>query len=290
MFSFFSKKKFFVPFTILIFIFLFYNSAFLVNEKEKAIVLQFGEAKKAIDRPGLFFKMPLVNSVVKYDVRYRTGPVSAKELTCADNKRIVVDAFSYFSIVDIVKFYSTVNNYNTAHMRVKTILESYMREVIGRFNLSSLLSSDRLRMMEQICLAVNVELNKYGIKVLDVRISKADLPNENSNAVCNRMRTEREQEAEKIRSEGVSEATRISSQADKEKVIALADAYKKSQIITSEGEAIAAKIYNKCYSNNIDFFKFYQSIQVYKNIFKDGKSSFIIPLPDNLLKHLNTKD
>ena len=235
----------------------------------------------------MHFKVPFFQEIKKYDIRFRVGPIEEKELTCSDNKRIVVNAFSYFCIDDVIKFYTSVNTAKIAEVRMRNCLESCMREVIGRFSLFSLLSSDRGIMMNQICDNLNKVAKNYGIKVADVRISKADLPNENRSAICRRMQTAREQEARKIIAEGEAEATNILASADKEKSIILANANKTSQIIRSEGDKEAAQIYNKCYSRDQEFFKFCKSLEAYKEIFSFGENYFILPSSSKFFEYLN---
>ena len=276
-----------VFFIIPLLIILLFNSVFCVQETNSVIILQFGEAKSAINKPGVYFKIPFLQTIKKYDNRLRTVPIEEKEVTCADNKRVVVTAFCSFCIQDVIKFYSSVNNFSVANTRMKNATESRMREVIGRFTLFNLLSSDRSLMMNQICVALNDSAQKYGLKVIDVRISKADLPDENRGAICKRMQTAREQEARKIRAEGIAESTNIFAEADKEREIIICDAYKKSQEIKSEGELEAANIYNKCYGKDPEFFKLFQSLNAYKNIFNTKDTQFILPANSKFFQYLD---
>lgn len=279
-----SSKVFVVIIPLLII--LLFNSIFCVNETSSAIILQFGEAKNAINQPGIYFKVPFLQSVKKYDNRLTTVPIEDKELTCADSKRVVVNAFCSFRIQDVIKFYSSVNNYHVANIRMKNATESQMREVIGRFTLFNLLSSDRSLMMNQICVALNDSAKKYGLKVIDVRISKADLPDENRGAICKRMQTAREQEARKIRAEGIAESTNIFAEADKEREIIISDAYKKSQALKAAGELASSTIYNKSYGQDPEFFKLFQSLNAYKVIFSGNDTSFILPANSKIFEYL----
>lgn len=284
---FFLKSK---NFLIGIIVFLFIviaNTCFVNSEDELSIILQFGQAKSYIDKPGFYVKIPFLQFIKKYSKKSRLVLVSEKELTCSDGKRVVVNAISYLKIVDPIKFYSSLNSEFVADIRTKNIIESCMREVIGRYSLSNLLSGDRSSMMNQICLSSDQSINKYGIQIVDVRISKADLPDENRGAICRRMQTSREQEAKKIRAEGAAESTNIFAEADKTKKIILAEAYKKSQQIKAEGEQISAKVYNQCYSQDVEFFKFFKSLEGYKKIFGNGQTEFVLPLSSKFFEYLN---
>jgi membrane protease subunit HflC len=211
----------------------------------------------------------------------------AKELTASDGKRVIVDAFAKFRITDPVTFYKTVNNYQGVRIRLNKILESSMRKVIGRIELTTLLSGERGNVMLDICKGVNTETKDYGLEVIDVRILRADLPKENSAAIYRRMQTEREKEAKQIRAEGQEEAARIRSKADKESKILLAEAYMQAQILKGEGDAAAAKIYNSAYSKDPEFYKFYKTLSAYRNVFKKEDTSFVISPNSDFLGFLN---
>jgi len=169
-------------------------------------------------------------------------------------------------------------------------LESSIRKVIGRHSLTNLLSSARSSMMQEISLLLNEEVEGFGMKVIDVRISRADLPQENSAAICKRMQTAREQEARGIRAEGNAEAARIISEADKTKKIMLAEAYARSELIKGQGEAKASEIYNKAYSQDEDFFYFYRSMNAYSKVFEDGNAHFIISPKSGFMKALKLSE
>ncbi len=264
------------------------NSAlFTVDQRYSAVVFQFGEAMRTIENPGLSIKIPFIQNVEFFDKRILSVEADAKELTAFDGKRIIVDAFAKFCIVDPVTFYKTVHNYQGVKIRLNKNLESSMRKVIGRLPLTSLLTSERSNIMSNILNQVNEEAKNFGIDVIDVRILRADLPKENSAAIYRRMQTAREKEATQIRAEGQEEGARIRSKADKESKILLAEAYMRSQIIKGDGDREAAKIYNLAYSVDPEFYKFYRSLKVYKNSLKKDDTYFLLSSEAGLFKYLN---
>ncbi|WP_342270924.1 protease modulator HflC [Candidatus Tisiphia endosymbiont of Parasteatoda lunata] len=263
------------------------SALFTVDQRHSAVVFQFGEAMRTIESPGLNIKIPFIQNVEFFDKRILNVEAEAKELTASDGKRVIVDAFAKFRIVDPVMFYKTVHNYQGVKIRLNKNLESSMRKVIGRLPLTSLLTSARSDIMSNILNQVNEEAKNFGLDVIDVRILRADLPKENSAAIYRSMQTAREKEATQIRAEGQEEGARIRSRADKESKILLAEAYMQSQIIKGDGDMEAAKIYNLAYSVDPEFYKFYRSLEVYKNTLKKDDTSFVLSPEAGLFKYLN---
>ncbi len=264
-----------------------FSNAFIVKQRDYAIVFQFGEAVRVIDKPGLNFKIPGIQNVEYFDKRILSVEVEAKELTAADSKRFIVDAFARFRITNPVQFYKTVFNYQGIKVRLNKILESAMREVIGRVQLMALLSDQRSDIIMQICDLVNEKVQNFGIIVIDVRILRADLPKENSAAIYRRMQTEREKEAKTIRAEGQESAARIKSEADKQQRIILATANMEAQIIKGNGDAKASNIYNIAYSQDPEFYKLYKSLMVYRNTLGNDSTSFVLSPDSQFFKFLN---
>ncbi len=262
------------------------NGFVIVDERQTAVIFQFGKVVRQIEKPGLYAKIPLIQSVKCYEKRLIWMPIAAKELTAADSKRVIIDASAYLLIVDPTMFYKSVFSYEDAQIRVCSRLESSIRKVIGRHSLTNLLSAARSSIMQEISQLLDSEVRDFGLRIVDVRISRADLPQENSFAICKRMQTAREQEARGIRAEGNAEAARIISEADKAKKILLADAYAKSELIKGQGEAKASEIYNKSYSQDEEFFNFYRSMQTYAKVFGDGNSQFIVSPNSGFMKSL----
>ncbi|HJD55205.1 MAG TPA: protease modulator HflC [Rickettsia endosymbiont of Pyrocoelia pectoralis] len=281
------QKVYYIIFTVIFGLILISGSLFSVDQRQSAVVFQFGEAVRTVEAPGLHIKIPLIQNVEFFDKRLLDAEVEAKELTAADGKRVIVDAYAKFQIKDPVTFYKTVHDYQGVKIRLTRNLESSMRKVIGKVSLSSLLTQERSNVMLNILNQVNGEAKSFGIDVVDVRILRADLPKENSAAIYRRMQTAREKEATQIRAEGQEESVRIRSKADKESKIIIAKAYKEAQIIKGNGDEAAAKIYNSAYSADPEFYKFYKSLSVYKNILKKEDTNFIISPDAEVLKYLN---
>lgn len=282
-----QQKIYYIIFTIVFGLILISSSLFSVDQRQSAVVFQFGEAVRTIENPGLNIKIPFIQNVEFFDKRLLDVEVEVKELTAADGKRVIVDAYAKFQINNPVMFYKTVHDYQGVKIRLTRNLESSMRKVIGKISLSSLLSQERSNVMLNILNQVDGEAKSFGIDVVDVRILRADLPKENSAAIYRRMQTAREKEATQIRAEGQEESVRIRSKADKESKIILAKAYRDAQIIKGDGDEKAAKIYNSAYSVDPEFYKFYRSLLVYKNSLKKENTNFVISPDAEVLKYLN---
>ncbi len=267
--------------------FIFGASLFTVDQRKHAVVFQFGEAMKVISTPGLFMKIPFIQNVSFFDNRVLHVEAETKELTASDGKRIIVDSFAKFKIMDPVLFYKTVHNNSGANIRINKILESKMRKVIGTIELLSLLSPSRKKIIGQIKQDVAAEAAQFGIEVIDVRILRADLPKENSTAIYSRMQTEREKEARQIRAEGNEESVRIRSKADKESKIIIAEAYKLSEIIKGEGEGHAAKIFNDAFGRDVEFYNFVRYLQAYKVGINKAETTIMLSPKSKFLRHLN---
>jgi len=262
------------------------SSFFTVDQRETGIIFQFGEAVRIIEKPGLNIKIPFIQNVQFLDKRILNVSAEEKELTASDEKRVIVDAFAKYRIINPVKFIKTVHNYSGANLRLNKILESAMRSIIGKVPLNSLLTEQRSNLMLQIRDLVHMEAKTFGIEVIDVRILKSDLPTENSEAIYLRMQTERHKEAKQIRAEGAEEAARIKSRADKESQIILANAYMSAQKLKGLGDSEAARIYNLAYSKDPEFYKFYRSLVAYKSSLAKDNTQFILSPKVEFFKYL----
>ena len=271
--------KFLVPAIVIIAVTAF-QSLFIVQEISQAIVLQFGDPKKIILKPGLNFKLPFIQNVVFLDKRILNLDAPPEEVIASDQKRLIVDAFARFQIVDPLKFYISVGNERVARSRLSTIINSRIRSVLGTQRLQKLLSEDRTKQMALIQEGVNVEAEKFGIKIVDVRIKRADLPQANSDAIFSRMQTEREREAKEFRAKGAEMAITITSTADKEVTVILADAQKKSEIMKGEGDGARNKIFADAFGQDPDFFAFYRAMQAYEKALIGGETSLVLS-PDS---------
>ena len=251
-------------------------SVFVVKEINQAIVLQFGDPKKIITTPGLQVKIPFVQNVVFLDRRILSLDPAPEEVIASDQKRLIVDAFARFKIVDPLKFYISVGNERVARSRLATIINSRLRSVLGTQSLATLLSKDRAKQMALIQEGVNNEAKKFGIEIIDVRIKRADLPQANSEAIFRRMQTEREREAKEFRAKGAEMAVTITSTADKEVTVILANADKESEIMKGEGDGLRNKIFADAFGRDPEFFAFYRAMQAYEKALIGGETSLIL--------------
>ena len=274
-----KAAKFLVPAIILVGVVIF-QSLFIVQEISQAIVLQFGDPKKIVTKAGLNFKLPFIQNVVYLDKRILNLDNDPEEVIAADQKRLIVDAFARFKIVDPLKFYISVGNERVARSRLSTIINSRIRGVLGTQELATLLSTDRARQMQIIQSQVNQEAQNFGINIVDVRIKRADLPPANSEAIYKRMQTEREREAKEFRAQGAEIAQKIRSTADKDVTVILAQANKKSEIMKGEGDGQRNKIFANAFGRDPQFFAFYRAMQAYEKALIGGETSLVLS-PDS---------
>ena len=272
-------SKFLIPLIIGIG-FVVYLSLFTVKEINQAIVLQFGDPKKVIVDAGLQTKIPFIQNVVFLDRRILSLDPAPEEVIASDQKRLIVDAYARFKIVDPLKFYISVGDERVARSRLATIINSRIRSVLGKQSLATLLSEERSAQMAIIQEGVNVEAEKFGIKIIDVRIKRADLPQANSEAIYKRMQTEREREAKEFRARGAEMAVTITSTADRKVTILLANAKKKSEIMKGEGDGQRNKIFANVFGKDPEFFSFYRAMQAYEKALIGSETSLILS-PDS---------
>ena len=272
-------KKFLLPILVVVG-FTIYLSLFTVKEINQAIVLQFGDPKKVIAEPGLQVKIPFIQNVVYLDRRILSLDPAPEEVIASDQKRLIVDAYARFRIVDPLKFYISVGDERVVRSRLSTIINSRIRSVLGTQSLATLLSEDRTKQMAVIQEGVNNEAEKFGITIIDIRIKRADLPQANSEAIYKRMQTEREREAKQFRARGAEMAVTITSTADKEVTVLLANAKKQSEIMKGEGDGQRNKIFANAFSKDPEFFSFYRAMQAYEKALIGGDTSLILS-PDS---------
>jgi membrane protease subunit HflC len=256
------------------------SSLFTVHQTQQALVLQFGDPKRIITEPGLHMKIPFIQNAIYIDRRVLDYDAISEEVILGDQKRLVVDAFARYRIVDPLRFYQSVGSEEVFRGRINTILDASLRKVLGEVPLFTVLSEDRSELMNRIREQANVEAKQFGIDVIDVRIKRADLPPENSQAIYRRMQTEREREAKELRAQGAEMAQRIRARADRERRELLAEARKEAQITRGEGDAEAVRIFADAFGQNIDFFTFYRSMQAYRDALGDDNTSFVLS-PDS---------
>ncbi len=258
------------------------SSVYTVDEREKALVLQFGQVKAVKEDPGLAFKVPFIQEVVKYDDRILSLDTQPLEVTPLDDRRLVVDAFARYRIVDVVKFRQAVGvgGVASAETRLTRIINASLREVLGAVDSGQILSSERVVLMNKIRDAAIVEAENLGIEVVDVRIKRADLPQQNLAATFARMQAEREREAADQRARGKEAAQKVRAQADRTAVELVSAAQRDADIARGEADAERNAIFAEAFGRDPDFFAFYRSLSAYENSLK-GDSSMLVLTPDS---------
>jgi membrane protease subunit HflC len=262
-----------------------YASAFIVHQNEQALVLRFGEPKRVVNTPGLNWKVPLVDSVEIYDKRILDLDSQPQEVTASDQKRLVVDSFARYRIVDPLKFYQTLRYEEGVRSRLGPIIDSAMRRVLGAATFQDVVRDKREDLMKRIAKQVNQEGNDFGLEVVDVRIKRADLPEQNSKSVFDRMRAERQREAAEFRAQGTAEANRIKATADREATVIRAEATRKGEETRGAGDAERNKIYADAYTKDQEFFEFYRSMQAYENGLKSEDTRLLISPDSDFFKY-----
>ena len=253
------------------------QSLYTVQQFEQAIVLQFGEPVRVVKEPGLKIKTPFIQNVTYYDTRLLNLDPPAQEIVLGDKKRLDVDSFTRYQIVDPLKFFKTVRTEYQAQSKLEEIVNSSVRNVLGRITLKELLSEKRSQIMADISSAVKKDASQIGVQVAEVRIRRADLPMEVLQAINDRMKAERERDAKEARAEGQQAAQQIRAKADKESTIIVAEAEKKAQIIKGEGDKAATQIWNEAAGTDAEFYAFYRSLEAYR---KAMPSSKLVLSPD----------
>lgn len=274
-----ATKVFFLLTLILTFVLLL-SSLFTMNERQQGLVLQFGEPKRVIKDSGLNFKIPFIQNVVRYDKRILEYNLPVEEVIAVDKKRMLIDSFARFKIIDPLEFYKTVANEQNVRNRLNANVISSLRRVVGTVTLDELLSSERSNIMDRIKIEVNSAAQRFGIEVVDVRIRRADLPEANSQAIFERMISERVREAKEFRAKGAEAAQIIRAEAEKDRTVLLAEATRKSEILRGEGESKSIAIYANAFEKDSDFYSFYRSMQAYRNVLGEEGTTMILS-PDS---------
>jgi len=256
------------------------SAAFTVHQTTQAIVLQLGEPKRVVTQPGLHWKLPLVQNVLFYEKRVLNLDPPVESILLSDQKRILVDAFARYRISDALEFFKSVRTEGGVRQRLGPIINASLRGVMGNVTLASVLSEERADLMLQIKKKVNLEASRFGIELVDVRIGRADFPDEISQAVYGRMNSERKREASEFRAQGFEQAQRVRASADREATVIRAEAEKEAEIERGRGEGLRTEILNKAYGRDTDFFNFYRSMQAYeKSLASEG--TFMVLSPDS---------
>ena len=272
----FSARNLIIVLIFFVIFLTFTGAFFIVNERNQAIVLQFGEPRQVITEPGLKFKIPFIQDDVFLDRRMLNLDPQPEEMILSDQKRIIVDSFARYRIIDPLKFFQTVRNEATFSDRFGRILNAAVRGVIAQYPLTSLLSEERADIMSSIQSQVKPNESSYGVEIIDIRIGRTDLTEQVSNNVFQRMRSEREKEANLLRAEGEELSKEIRATAERQKTVLLADAERISSILRGEGDAEKNKILGNAYGLDKDFFDFLRTMQACKETFGDTDMSMVI--------------
>ncbi len=286
----FNRYKYYFLAVLAVIVFVGLNSLYVVAQPEQAIVLQFGEPIRLVKEPGLKVKMPFIQNVVIYDTRLLNLDPPAQEVVLNDKKRLDVDSFTRYKIVDPLKFYQTVRTEEIARGKLAEIVNSSVRKILGRITLQELLSQQRTQIMADISNAVKKDAEQIGVSVADVRIRRADLPLQVLQAINARMKTERERDAKEFRAKGQQQAQQIRAKAEKERTIIIAEAEKQAQITRGQGDEQAIQIWNDAANIDPSFYAFYRSLEAYKNSLADGNASLVLAPDSEFFKYFGTSD
>ncbi|MGC6497066.1 MAG: protease modulator HflC [Candidatus Puniceispirillaceae bacterium] len=267
------------------------GSLFTVNQTQQALVLQFGEPKRTIQEPGLAFKLPFIQDVTYYEKRVLSLiPQDAEEVILADQKRLQVDAYARYSIENPLLFYQTVRNERGARGRLEAIIDSSVRRALGRETLASILTGQRNDITRSIGEEVNASVASLGIKIIDVRLRRADYPTATSQNIFNRMKSEREREAKEFRATGEEEAQKIRADAEKTRTVILSEAQRESQEIRGAGDSQAIQIYADSFGQDADFFAFYRSMEAYRKSMNNNGTSLVLSPDSSFFRFFKDKD
>ncbi len=264
-----------------------YSSLFAVYQTQQVLVVRLGQPVRVVNEPGLNVKVPFIDQVIAIDKRILDLEAPAQEVIASDQKRLVVDAFARYRIKDALRFYQTLGSIQGANSQLTILLNSALRRVLGEATFSHVVRDQRAELMERILGLVDKEAAGYGISVVDVRIRRADLPEQNSQAVYQRMQTERQREAAEFRAQGAQRAQEIRSRADREVTVLVAEATSKSEQIRGEGDATRNQIFADAFNQDPDFFAFYRSMQAYEASLKAGDTRLLLKPDTNFFRYFN---
>jgi membrane protease subunit HflC len=257
-----------------------YSSVFTVQQTEQALVVRFGKPVNVITEPGLYVKVPISDAVIPIDKRILDLENPSQEVIASDQKRLVVDAFARYRIKDALRFYQSVGTVQAANVQLTTLLNAALRRVLGEVTFIQVVRDEREALMGRIREQLDHEADGYGIQVVDVRIRRADLPEQNSQAVYQRMQTERQREAAEFRAQGGQKGQEIRANADREATVIVAEANSKAEQIRGEGDADRNRLFAEAYGKDADFFAFYRSMNAYENGLKSSDTRFLLT-PDS---------
>ena len=263
------------------------GSLFTVHQTERVLIAQFGEVIKTIDTPGLHAKLPFVQDVISFDRRLLSVELPGEEVILGDQRRLIVDTFTVFRISDPLKFYQAVGPMpDLVRGRLNSIVTSSLRRVLGKNSLLDVLSADREKIMSTIRGQVNADMQNFGVSIEDVRIRRADLPEENTQAILSRMQSERQRIAAQSRAEGAEASAKIRANAERERTVLLADARATSDNLRGEGEAQATQVYAAAFNKDPQFFSIWRTLQAYRDVFDSGGGRLVLTPDNEFLRYL----
>jgi membrane protease subunit HflC len=287
-----TGKKFFSIVAGALLLFTLLDALFIVHQQQQAIVLQFREAKRVVKEPGLYLKIPFIQNAAYFDKRILPVEPPPQQAILADQKRLVVDAFARYRIVDPLKYFQRLNNERRASDQIGILVNSSMRQVLGTLTMQDVLSVKRAEIMTTILDEVNTKVSEeegYGIEIVDVRIRRADLPAETSQAIFARMQSERQREAAQFRATGQQQSQEIKAKAERERTVLLAEAQKSSEMLRGEGDKEALNLVAAATSKDPLFYSFYRSLQAYRGTLANKDTSFILSPGSGFFRYFDGK-
>jgi membrane protease subunit HflC len=268
--------------------FVSYLTLFTVSQTQQALVLEFGKPKRVISEPGLQYKIPFIQNVEFFDKRILDIDTASQEVIASDKKRLVVDAFARYKIVDPLLFFQSVRDERIASSRIGAVLEASLRRVLGGATFAAVVRDKREELMRTILAQVNQEATPFGVNIVDVRIKRVDLPEANMQAIYRRMQTERQREAAEWRAEGEGASRRIRATADREVTVIKAEATGESESIRGAGDGERNRIFAEAFGQDADFFAFYRSMQAYVGAFKAGDTRLLLSPNSEFFQYFNS--
>jgi membrane protease subunit HflC len=262
-----------------------YGALFTVYQTRQALVVRFGEPIRVITEPGLYAKIPLVDTVIPADNRILDLENAAQEVFDREQRRLVIDAFARYRITDMLAFYKTVNNIESANARLSSLLNAALRRVLGEVTLIQVVRDDRAALMGRVRDQLDREARAFGIEIVDVRIRRADFPEQNSQAVYARMQTERQRQAASIRGEGSQKSQEIRAKADRDVTVLVAEAQRQAEQLRGDGDAERNRIFAEAYGKDQDFFAFYRSMQAYEAGLRSGDTRMVLRPESDFFKY-----
>lgn len=285
-----SPKMMLMSVSLVILALLGYSSIFVVNQWETALKLRLGEIIDADYEPGLHFKLPIVNNVVKFDARIQMLDTRPERFITAEKKFVIVDSYAKWRIANVAQFYRSTGGSSIVTSRLLSErINTALRDEFGIRTIQEVISGDRALIMQLLSENADEQASAIGVEIVDVRVKRIDFPTEVSSSIFDRMRTERERVARELRAQGAEEAEKIRADAERQRTEILAEAYRDSEVIRGEGEAIAAETYAKAFNRNSEFYAFWRSLTAYRDVFDNGSDIMLLEPDSEFFQFMNQK-